>query len=60
MNMIKIHLMEISNDNKNRVDKDQANQNPRIDEVDDLQAPPLTEELLAVGTCYRKEYRHFL
>lgn len=59
MNMIKIHLMEISNDNKNRVDKDQANQNPRIDEVDDLQAPPLTEELLAVGTYYRKEYRHF-
>lgn len=60
MNMIKIHLMEISNDNKNRVDKDQANQNPRRDEVDDLQAPPLTEELLAVGTYYRKEYRHFL
>lgn len=59
MNMIKIHLMEISNDNKNRVDKGQANQNPRIDEVDDLQAPPLTEELLAVGTYYRKEYRHF-
>lgn len=59
MNMIKIHLMEISNDNKNRVDKDQANQNPRRDEVDDLQAPPLTEELLAVGIYYRKEYRHF-